>query len=195
MALGTLATEQDLLARSIDVPDGVDVNTVLRAASAAIRDAAGAAITRVETALDLPGTTEQWLLVPLQPLHAVTAVTIDGRAVSDVKLIGGALWRQRGWQWSQYEPAVVSMTVDAGLDAAPEDIIDLCCSLAAASFAAIEDGYDPQRGLSSFSIDDYREGYTRGDEEVINPMDLPRRTREWLRGRFGMTAHVMGTYQ
>lgn len=196
MALAPLAVEADLLARGVTIPSGVDPAASLAAASDAIRDAAGSAITLVETTLELPGSREQWLVVPLQPLRTVTAVRIDGDLIpaTDWKIVGGALWRSCGWQSRCSIPSVVSLDLTAGLDEAPADIVDLCCSLAAASLAAIEDGYDPQRGLMNFSVDDYREGYAKGEDEVINPLDLPDRTRRWLRDRFGTSVGVVGTY-
>lgn len=194
MALAALATQPDLLDRGVAIPAGVDPDVALLAASEAIRDAAGCAITRVDVTVDLPGSREQWLLVPLQPLRSVASVEMDGQALTDWKIVGGALWRSRGWQKTCHEPSVVSIELSAGLDQAPADIVDLCCSLAAASFAAIEDGYDPQRGLMNLSIDDYREGFAKGEDEVINPFDLPERTRRWLRDRFGGSAGVVGTY-
>ncbi len=193
MALGALATTADLQARGIATTDIAGVEALLDSASEAIRDAAGSIISRAESTIKLSGTGDYWLTVPLSPIHAVTAVAIDGGTVSDFRLREGRLWRASGWQVTP-EPPEVTLTVDHGFDEVPADIIDLCCSLVAAGLAAKEGGYDPERGLSSMSIDDYREGYTKGDDEILNPLELPQRTREWLRQRFGGGSYVVSTY-
>lgn len=191
--MNPLAIQADLSDRRITVPGGVDVQVLLRSASSAIRDAAGSSISRSTTTVKLPGSSEQWLAVPLQPANAVTDVEIDGTAVTDFTFMGDRLWRASGWR-NGYAPVLVELTVDHGYDAVPDDIVDLCCSLVAASIAAMEDGYDPKRGLANVRIDDYSEGYFKGEDEVVNPLDLPERTRAWLRSRFGSQAHVIGTY-
>lgn len=191
--LDPLATETDLSDRGITIPDGADVDALLASASASIRDAAGVAISRAESVITLMGDVDAWLPLPVSPVRAVTAVSVDGTTVADWKLREGRLWRSCGWQ-PTCEPSEVTMTVDHGYDDVPADIIDLCCSLVASAAASTEDGYASQRGLVSVAIDDYREGYAKGDEEVINPMELPKRTRDWLCERFGTTVHVVGTY-
>lgn len=187
-----LATVFDLQARQIEIAGGADVGQLLDAASSAIRDAAGSAISRSQTTVRLLGTREQWLAVPLQPAHAVTDVTVGGASV-EFLFTGDRLWRADGWQ-STAAPQMVEMTIDAGYDPVPADVVDLCCSLVAAQLAATDDGYDPKRNLASLRIDDYSEGYFKGEDEIVNPLELPTRTREWLRGRFGGSAHVIETY-
>lgn len=191
--MNPLATRADLLARGINIPVGVDEQVFLEAASAAIRDAAGSPITRTIAKLQLPSTSEQWLSLSLSPVHAVSNVKIGNATVADFTFMGDRLWRAAGWQVTAV-PELVTADVDFGLTTAPDDIVDLCCSLAAAALAAVGEGYDPQRGLSNVRIDDYSESYFRGEDEIINPLALPTRTRDWLRSRFGVQAHVTGTY-
>lgn len=189
-----LAFVSDLLSRNIDATDQILADTMLASASAAIREAAGSVISRTTSTFSLVGSQEPWLPVPLQPIRSVDTVKIDGAAIVDFKVRDGRLWRSAGWA-STAEGSEVELTVTHGFDVVPEDIVDLCCSLAAAGIiAATEDGYDPKRGLASFGIDDYREGYAKGDDEIISPFDLPQRTRDWLRQRFGGGAYVIGTY-
>ncbi len=193
MALLPLASVSDLSARKVAVPAGIDANKTLLAASAAIRDAAGTAITRTTTTLRLLPTGGTWLDLYVSPVRAVTRVARNGDVIDDWELLDGRLWRSAGWYRLGSGMGVVEVDVDFGYDQAPDDIIDLCCSLAAAAFAAMADGYDPGRGLSAVSIDDYRESFTRGDDEVVNPLELPERTRTALRRRFGRTVYGTGS--
>lgn len=192
MAMTPLATSPDLLDRGIDADaDGVDA--LLESASAAVIEAAGAPIGAVDLDLGLISTHDQWLDVPLQPIRDVTAVTIDGVAVTDYKMLNGRLWRRCGWQ-NGCDPAEVVVSATFGYGEVPADIVDLVCSLVAGGLAAVADGYDPGRGIKSVRIDDYSESRTSGDEEVVNPMELPQGTRDMLRARFSGNVHVIGTY-
>ena len=49
-------------------------------------------------------------------------------------------------------------------------------------------------GVSSERVDDYQISFTRGDDEVVDPTEIPPRTRQMLRDRFGGSAHVTGSY-
>ena len=193
MALLPLASAHDLTDRKVAVPAGIDANKTLLAASAAIRDAAGAAITRTTTTLRLLPTGGAWLDLYVSPVREVTRVARDGAVIDDWELLDGRLWHAGGWRRPGDGLGLIEVDVDFGYDQAPDDIIDLCCSLAAAAFAAMADGYDPGRGLSSVSIDDYRESFTRGDDEVVNPLELPERTRNALRRRFGRSVYPTGS--
>lgn len=192
--MNPLATRADLLARNISIPAGLEEKDFLDAASSSIRDAAGGAITRTTAKLQLVSNSEQYLPLGVSPVHGVSNVKIGESVVSDYTFLGDRLWRASGWQNGR-APELITADVDFGLEKAPADIVDLCCSLAAAAMiAAAEDGYDPKRGLANIRIDDYSEGYFRGDDEIVNPLELPERTRSWLRSRFGVQAHVTGTY-
>lgn len=193
MALLPLASTSDLSDRKVAVPASIDANKALLAASAAIRDAAGTAITRTTTTLRLLPSGGPWLDLYVSPVRDVTRVARDGVLLEDWELLDGRLWRAGGWHRPGAGLGVIEVDVDFGYDQAPDDIIDLCCSLAAAAFAAMEDGYDPGRGLSAVSIDDYRESFARGDDEVVNPLEIPERTRNALRRRFGRSVYETGS--
>lgn len=192
MALTPLASQMDLLDRGIDAT-GDGVEALLEAASAAVIEAAGAPIGEVQMEVALSGTSEQWLPIPLQPVRSITSVKIDGVAVADYKLIDGRLWRRLGWQ-SGCDPVEVTIAATFGYGTVPADIVDLVCSMVAGGVEAMEDGYDPGRGVTNVRIDDYSESRTSGDDEVLSPTDLPQATRDWLRARFSGSAHVIGTY-
>jgi hypothetical protein len=191
VALTPLATAADLTDRNILIENPDTQNALLASASSAIRDAAGAPISQVTTTVELEGTCESWLSFPL-PIVAVSSITLNETTVEGWKLRSGRLWCGRGWNAGYGND--FSITGTFGLAEVPADIVDLTCSLVAAGKAAIADGYDPQRGLISLSIDDYREGYAKGDDEIVNPMELPERTRRWLRARFGGGTYVTGSF-
>lgn len=56
------------------------------------------------------------LVLPQQPVQSVVSVLIDGVAVTDYTLRGGALWRDLGW------PGWVTVTFVHGSGAAPDDV-------------------------------------------------------------------------
>lgn len=185
MALTDLATPADLTARGIDInPTGVSIPDLLAAASDEIRSAAGVPITRATWTMAIPGSRGQWLRLPGQPIVSVATVLIDGIAVTDWKLVGGLLWRERGWQ-TTCTPVNVTATVTGGLLVVPKDLVDLTCSLVGTGIAAAEDGYESKAGKAYESIDDYRVGYEQGAGQTAGVMELPEATRRRLRARFG----------
>jgi hypothetical protein len=188
VALAPLATTADLTARKIDTSESAAVAVLLASASAAVRDAAGCSISRATVTVQTPGTPEQWLTVPGWAVTAVEDVLVDDVAAT-FKMVGGRLWRACGWQ-PGCEPTNVTMTITEGVVDVPADIIDLVCSLVAGGLSALEDEYDPKRGMSYERIDDYQYGMQTGDDEIVSPMELPERTKASLAQRFGNSAFV-----
>lgn len=191
MTLADLATTGDLDALGVDTSDATLIAALLASASSAVRDAAGCSITSTTGTVTIGGNPSPWLTVPGWAVTTVSAVTIDGEAVTDWKLIDGRLWRS-GWWADSLEPSAVAITYTQGVASAPADIVNLVASLVAAGVARSADGYDPMRGVSSERIDDYQRSFTRGDDEVVAPMELPSSTRAWLRSRFGSGVSVTG---
>lgn len=193
MALSPLADTDDLTARGIDTTNASRVAALLNAASAAIRDAAGCAISRVTATVTLWTEPSRRIELPAKPVQSVSSVVLDGVPVTDYKLRGSGLWLNGYWQMPGDIPGELVVTFDSGYDPVPDDVVDLCCSLVAGGLAAAEDGYDPKRGMGYERIDDYQYGMATGDDEVVSPMELPESTRAWLRGRFAGGATVVGT--
>ena len=129
MALAPLASVADLEARglAVDASEAAVVNVYLGVASAAVREAAGSAITRTTSTLTLEGGPGQRMTLPGPPIVSVDAVTVDGRTVSGWRLVSGRLWRAAGW--SGREPSEVEVTYTHGLVDVPDDIVDLVLSL------------------------------------------------------------------
>src|SRR5690554_6893721 len=168
------------------------LSALLDAASSSVRDAAGSPISRGTWTITWPGQPGQWTTVPIQPVVSVQNVKLDGVDVADCKLVGGRLWRARGWR-NGCEPAEITATVTGGLDPVPADIVDLVCAMVDAGLARMEDGYETRSDLAYVSVDDYREGYlTSAGERLAGVMELPEATRRRLAARFGGAAVVVG---
>ena len=184
MALAPLAT-------SADLPAGVsgDVDRALEVASAAIRDAAGVAISR-GTATVVTTTTRGNLLPLPGPIVSVAAVSVDGSPVSDYVIESDGLWRHCGWGWT---PARVEVTYTSGFDPVPADIVDLCASLATAWLQHQAEGGGSMAGLASARIDDAAETYTAEAAGQVSPVFIPKVTRDWLSARFGGGTFIVET--
>lgn len=182
MALESLATLADLTDRGVTVTDSATAQRALDDASEAVRDAAGSAITAVTATVTLPGVASRYLRLPVSPVTAVSVVGIDGTAITDWTLTDGRLRRDGGWCGED-----VTVTVTYGLSEAPGDVKRLVCELAAALLAV-----DPgsRVGVTMEAVDDYRVGFT----DAGSVLELPERTRTWLRSRFGAGAVTTGIW-
>lgn len=202
MALDPLATLDDLDVRGVDITDAAKATAMLDAASAAIREAAGTAITLTTSTVVVPGGSEEMLNLP-GTVREVTSVTVGGSvlASTDYTVVGNQVWRFGGWQSrltnetsfflpaDQTRPTLITVTYTHGLDAAPADIVDLCCDLATAGM--LSSGPRDSR-VSTESVDDYRVGFTTGEDAVASVFELPERTKAALRQRFSAQAFVTG---
>lgn len=191
MALGNLATTADLEALGVDTSNTDAIDALLASASAAVREAAGCSITEVTGTVTLDGGNRRFIPLPGWAIRSVASVLWDGNAVTDFRLRDGQLFRAYGWG-GDFDPPVLTVTYTQGLTEVPADIVNLVCSLVAAGLARVAEGYDPKRGISSERIDDYQRSFTRGEDEVVAPMELPPATREWLARRFGNGSAVTG---
>lgn len=187
-----LATISDLAARDITHTSTHTLDTLLAAASAEVRSAAGVPISRETVTVSWPGTPRQWLTMPCQPIVSVADVLLDGDEITDWRKVGGRLWRRSGWA-VRGEPVEVTATITGGLDPVPEDIVDLVCSMVGAGLArAVEGGYASRDDLASVRIDDFAESYiTASGDRLAGVMELPRATRRRLAARFGGGAYVV----
>ena len=188
MALAPLATVDDLEARGLTVDPGEVgiVNVYLGVASAAVREAAGTAITRTTSTLTREGVPGQRLTLPGPPIVSVDAVAVDGRTVTDWRLRSERLWRAAGW--SGIEPSEVEVTYTHGLLSVPDDIIDLVCRAVAAALVAYrsEDGgtgLAADKEITSERLGDW--SVTYGADGRVTEMELTQAWRDRLAARFG----------
>ena len=193
-----LATTDDLDARGVTVPDTMNAETLLDAASAVVREAAGYQISSTTSTITLIAGEGEYLPLP-GAVVSVATVEIDGTAVTDYTVVDGALWRCGGWRGGissqttfylpgdRTRPTRVEVTYTHGYDPVPDDVVDLVCSLVAQRVAQ---GYDHDPRVTSEAIDDYRVSYS---DQATSGTSVDSVTRAQLRARFSTTAYVTGT--
>lgn len=189
-----LATLADLVSRSIAVDDVTLAQTMLAVASSAVRGAAGSPISEETSTITYDGWRfERYLNLFGLPVTSVATVTVDGTAVTDWRLVGGArLWRACGWGVDD-GPAAVDVVQTHGLTVVQENIVDLVCSYTAAGMAAAADGFEAHAGKVAERIDDYSVSWAQGAEAVATVMEIPEGTRCWLASMFGGSATMVTT--
>lgn len=187
MALAPLATVADLEARglTVDPSESGPVAVFLDVASSIVRDAAGSPISETTSTVDnLEGELGQRLRLPGPPIRSVSAVSIDGTAVTDWKLVSGALFRAAGWR-PGCDPATVEVTYIHGLPVVPADIVDLVCRMAAQCLVKLRESPE---SLSSKPVVQERIGdysVTYAYELAYSEMEIPKYLRAQLAARFG----------
>lgn len=185
----------DPLAETTDLPsvwqDNDDAGRALAVASAAIRDAAGVAISEVEATVVVNGGPGNLLGLP-GPVTAVDSVSLDGTAlaVTEYEVLPNGLWRHCGWGRC---PVPVTVTYTSGLAVVPDDIVDLACQLAVAWLLHQAGGGGSTAGLTSAKIDDAAETYSDESAGQLTPVFIPAATRGWLARRFGGGVEVVST--
>jgi len=189
MALAPLATVADIEVRGVAVaPAEVAVTEVyLAAASSLVRDAAGCPISEEISTLSLEGHAGTRLVLPGQPVTAVSDVALDGVAVTDYRLTNGALWRSQGWA-AHVAPATVELTMTHGLPDVPADIVEMVCRMATQALLAFREGDPAQRRVDSERIGDYSVEYSDAETGVMALTDVQTRK---LAARFGNTAAMV----
>jgi hypothetical protein len=186
MMADRLATPEDLasLLERDDI-DAYKAGVLLEMATSIVQGVAGnQRIVQVTGDTDtILGVTDAWLDLPQRPVSAVTAVSLDGTALTagtDYKTIGNRLWRYNGWQtnygwplsygwpnayygWPvpiglvgvRNEPSQVTFTYSHGYDPTDQRI-----QLARTTVLSMVAGVYPNpQGLSRVAIDDYQAAY------------------------------------
>lgn len=191
-ALDPLATTADLSARGITEPSG-SLATALAVASAAVRDAAGVAISEQTSTVRVNAGSGNLLGLP-GLVTGVASVSVDGTTVSatDYEVLSNGLWRHCGWS-ACGRPIPVTVTYTHGLATVPEDIVDLTCNLAKAWLDHLAAGSGSTAGLKSVKVDDAAESYSDESAGQVSPTYIPEVTRNWLARRFGGGVEVVET--
>lgn len=198
MAFAPLATVADLTALGVDTTNTALVDSLLVSVSEAVREAAGTPITLTTSTVSFSTEPSRRIELPARPVRSVAAVALDGVTLTpetDYVLRDGHLWRVGGmWHCHGAVPSELTVTFTHGYDACPSDVIRTVCLYVAAGVAAAADGFAGHRGKQYVSVDDYREGYLSGGDEVVDPTELTERTKRDLRARFGGSGpQVVGT--
>lgn len=192
MATTHLATAVDLALRGI-TGDGDLLAALLDAATDAVQAEAGTLVARATSTVTFPTEASRRIELPARPVRAVTSVQLDGVEVTDWHLRGSSLWRESLWQRRGAIPSDLTVTFEHGWDPVPSAVVDIVCALVAGGLAAASEAYDPKRRMSYERIDDYQYGLRTGDDEITSVMELPRRTTDLLRRRFGIGSAVVGS--
>jgi hypothetical protein len=167
----------------------------LNAATAVVQEAAGfQRILRVtDEQITLTGTTDSWLRLPQIPVVSVSAVTLDGEALtagaagsggSTYRLRGTRLWRGDGWQKYCGEPSEASVTYTHGYADTAQGI-ELARGTVI-SLARIP--YDNPTAVAREQIDDYQVAYG----VVSAAMEASKFLRRALRRQYGHRAGLVG---
>lgn len=207
MALVSLASLSDMDARNIVIPDGVDAQAMLDAASDSIRDAAGCAISRTTSTVTLAvfNCDDQYGIdLPAGPVWSVTSVTLEATLMPAATLANGcwsAGWQKSGNHLTFHDqtfpvPAEITVAYDHGYTVVPRDIVDLACALAAMGATAAGNDYGSSARTGQIKLGDYEEKFIRpAGTESPSPFALPDAVRERLRARFGTSVAVVGMRQ
>jgi hypothetical protein len=188
-----LATAAQL---NLALGEEIDASTAavwLNAATAVVQEAAGQRIARVlGDVITLTGTTDSWLQLPQIPVTAVTAVLLDGEALTagqagasaeTYRLRGSRLWRGCGWQQYQGEPSEVTVTCDHGYADGDQEL-ELARS---AVLGLAKRGYTSGDGVTREAIDDYQVAY----EASASTMDTSPHLKRALRRQYGLRAALV----
>lgn len=188
MALASLAAVADL---PTVWQGNADAQKALNVASEAIRGAAGSAIGVLTSVITVTSPSGRLFRLP-GPVGAVTAVLVDGTAVTDYRALPEGLWRHCGWTRG-CGPVVVTVSLTHGLAAVPTDIVDLCVRLAVAWLLDAQGGGGSTAGLTSAKLDDAAETYSDESAGHVSPVFIPDVDRRWLAARFGGGVAVVET--
>lgn len=168
---------------------------LLEQATAIVQDAAGQRLVRVENdEVTLIGSAEHWLTLPERPVVSVSAVEIDGNAVTDFQVRKHRLWRDQGWQassllllWSRAEPpSLIDVTYTHGYDD-NDQALEFARSVVKTVAAQLNGN---PLGATGFSIDDYREQYSQAGSAAVSGA-VPESLRLALRRRYGLRTGML----
>jgi hypothetical protein len=169
--MASLVTQTELETLLGETLDADVAALLLNTASGVVRGVVGQELSAVtDDVLSIMGTTSVWLLLPQRPVTAVTAVELDGDALTsgtDYKRFGSRLWRAGGWRTCPSEPTAVQVTYSHGYAAGDwrlETARSMVLTLAA-------NKVKNPGAVESEAVDDYRVRY------AVTATDLPEHAR------------------
>lgn len=108
------------------------------------------------------GTRATGILLPFNPVSAVSEVRINSVAVTGWTLIGNKLYRSAGFgSYSPYVPDLLEVDVTYGYTSVPDDVKYSVIEMAAAA-------YDNPTGAMTETIDDYTVRYDTTGKQFTN---------------------------
>jgi hypothetical protein len=165
-------------------------NLLLQLATGAVQNAAGQDLLQVEgDTVTLMGTRDQWFNLPQRPVTTVTAISVDGEALTagtDYKRFGARLWRRRGWARCHDEPSEVTVTYTHGFEGwDPKLALARGATLVLAAKMS-----DNPTGATGFTIDDYSQQYAQSSAQELAEM-IPENLRRSLRRAYGARGRLV----
>lgn len=183
--LATVADLASYLQVTVDAAFTATATVLIECATTVVQECCGGQriVQVVGDTLSVSGLTDSFLALPQIPVTAVSAVTLDGLALTlntDYKLIGNRLWRRQGWQanygwpwelegigspwynyappsltWPFQEPSSITLTYTHGFAAGAQEL-----QHARAAVLSLAKGcYVNPSGATSEAIDDYHVSY------------------------------------
>lgn len=172
--MAALVTKAELETLTGQTVSDAVADLLLNTASGVVRGVVGQELSAVvDDVLSVMGPASVWLDLPQRPVTAVTAVEVDGEALTsgtDYKRFGNRLWRAGGWRTCPSEPTAVEVTYSHGWAAGDwrlETARSMVLTLAANKLK------NPA-SVESEAIDDYRVRY------AVTAADLPEHARDNL---------------
>ncbi|MEO3922705.1 hypothetical protein ABGB07_02300 [Micromonosporaceae bacterium B7E4] len=186
-----LCTPEDLAALLQQDLDLSTATVAIEAATAVVQEAAGGQrILEVEDdEITLLGTTESWLDLPQRPVTAVTAVELDGEALTEgtgtgqYRRFGARLWRGCGWAACAYAPSTVAVTNTHGWPAGSQQLQLARSAVLGLARAA----YVNPAAVTREAIDDYSVAY----EAAAAEMEASQYLKAALRRQYGRRAGLV----
>lgn len=167
-----------------------EANLLLQLATGAVQAAAGQDLVLTEAdTVTLMGTRDRWFNLPQRPVADVTAVSVDGEALTagtDYKRFGDRLWRRHGWARCHDEPSEVTITYTHGY---PDWDPKLALARAAVLALAAKMSENPT-GATGFSIDDYSQQYGQTPTSDLAGL-IPDNLRRSLRRAYGARGRLV----
>lgn len=180
-----LATPSDLASLLQRDVDTATATLLIELATARVQRAAGGQriVDATTTAvIDVRDPCDYFLPLPQWPVRSVSAVLLDGVAISDWYLREQKLWRAVGWMSSWSPPSQVKATYVHGYPTDAQGLQlakDACLSLA-------QMGYGNPDAATSEAIDDYRVTYADAEARMVMTETL----RQAIADAYGMPAYV-----
>lgn len=184
--MGSFADVPDLQALGVEVVDGEDayVQALLDAASDHLRTIIGP--------ISIPSRTvtvnlhqydgDRWLQIPVPMVKSITSMTVDGYVVVNPVLIDGTV--------EVSGPADVVLTLVAGLDVVPPELVTWTCVLGSQAYDTLQElGTLGGGGVTSIAMEDFRKTYATVDAGAFA---LPARVEDLLRNKYGSGVVVVG---
>lgn len=196
MAFATASDVAAVTGASYEAADLVQLSALLDAASEYLQSVIGCRVAvpaeTVTVALTVPSG-ERRVRLPSAPVREVIAVTVDGAACTQWRVVDGALYRTDGWVGCD-DYVSVQVTYRHGYDVAPGDLKSWAIALAVQAHASTKAlGTLSPGAVQSVRIDDYSVSYATGGDasSAGGGFTVPAAVAASLRAAYGGGAYLV----